>query len=489
MSSPLYDESAWNLGLSGAAHPGTLAFVFRPALSVGLAGSVVWLTHQQFAALGVHPWPLWVETAAGAVCAYLLGAAISLGLRRLSAWDQPQSPEDDLQWTASTALWCAPTAILAAHLSPVSLVAAPVLIISITRLTLLRWEESALGTAPVDPASSDGTRFMFESPLRPTGGVVLPVCAAMAAEDSIFMLATARLYLGLGLAGLATALAVLIASRGARHPRRKAAVSARRAALSFLVAVVLAVVGQVLPFHMTSGYIPRGPDGEGEQQPADDTHRLAAPNATQNARKDSNPPQIAGGADGGYPGVILWPEVRPIVLLVPPPQSGAGQMKYSRNPLGIPFGGEYWMYRSPNRHPPFRSYFHRGSPLMGVFQTTDHVPLQVEARQKLEEPIDIDCCSTVRLLILNSDPNPEGVSIELILLGPPRKGGNELSVGMSSISSRPGPSAEPVQESLSYQVPPIRFRFTEFRVVFHRSPDRANKSALIAIDRFVLVPR
>ena len=177
------------------------------------------------------------------------------------------------------------------------------------------------------------------------------------------------------------------------------------------------------------------------------------------------------------------------MLLVPPLPSGTGRLKYSRNTLGIPFGGEYLMYRDPNRRPPFRSYFRRGSPLMGVFQTTDRLPLRMEARHKLEQPINIRCCSEVRLLILNSDPNPAEVSIELMLLGARQKLGNELSLGTSSISSRAGPAGAPAQETLSFAIPPVQYQFDEFRVVFHLSPDHSDKSAVVALDRFVLVPR
>jgi hypothetical protein len=483
-----YGESTWEAWPVGPARRDNVALLVVPALSIGLAGGVVWFIHQAFFVLGIHPWPLWVETACGAACAYLLSVATSLGLRRLTWRDTRKSPEDEIQGPAATAVWCAPWAILAAHSSPVSLVAGGILLVSATRLMFFRWEEAVEGP-PAAPPSDGGYLFTFESPLSHAGPPGLPVLTAIAAEASIFMFAIGRSYSGLSAAGVGIMLSVLIISRETQRPHREAAAPVRRAALSLLVVVALALAAQALPFQRKYGKAPARPKSAQEHLSVSSLNGLAAASRRVSGNKDEVPPPNVGGAEGGYPGIILWPEVRPVVLLVPPLPSGTGRLKYSRNPLGIPFGGEYWMYRDPNRRPPLRSYFRRGSPLLGVFQTTDHRPLRMEARHKLEQPIDIRCCSEVRLLILNSDPNPAEVSIELMLLGPRQTLGSELSLGTSSISSRAGPAGAPAQETLPFAVPPVQYQFDEFRVVFHRSPDHSDKSALIAVDRFVLVPR
>jgi hypothetical protein len=482
-----YSESTWGVWPVGPARRDNVALLVVPALSIGLAGGVVWFIHQAFFVLGIHPWPLWVETACGAACAYLLSVAASLGLRRLTWRDAQQSAEAEIQEPAATAVWCAPLAILAAHSSPVSLVAGAILLVSATRLMFLRWEE-VVEVPPAAQPSDGGDLFTFESPLSREGFPWLAVLTAIAAEASVFMFTIGRFYSGLSLAGLETVLAVLIVSRETRRPQPKTVRPMRRAALSLLVAVSLALAAQALPLRREYGNVPGRPKDAREQFNVGEAYRLAAARTARGNRDDVPPPNV-GGADGGYPGIILWPEVRPVVLLVPPLPSGTGRLKYSRNPLGIPFGGEYWMYRDPNRRPPFRSYFRRGSPLMGAFRTTDHVPLRMEARHKLEQPINIRCCSAVRLLILNSDPNPAEVSIELMLLGPRQKLGSEFSLGTSSISSRAGPAGAPAQETLSFAVPPVQYQFDEFRVVFHRSPEHPDRSSIIALDRFVLVPR
>jgi hypothetical protein len=320
--------------------------------------------------------------------------------------------------------------------------------------------------------------------------LALPISTALAVEAGIGAVVMQHWLLGKSLIGLACVLAVVTVSREAGARTAKTAGPANRAALSLLVAVALALAGQALPFQQKF----RKPAPGSANHTPEEAHRaggayvLAAANGTS-ARREA-PQQIIGGANGGYPGVILWPEVRPITLLVPPLPSGTGRLKMSRNPLGIPFGGEYWMYRDPSRRPPpSRSYFRRGSPLMGVFQTTDHLPLRMEARHKLEQTINIRCCSEVRLLILNADSHASEVSIELTLLGPKQKLGPELSLGSAGILSHPASTKTPAQETVSYVVPPVSYRFDEFRVVFHRSSNRSDKSALIALDRFTLIPR
>ena len=76
-----------------------------------------------------------------------------------------------------------------------------------------------------------------------------------------------------------------------------------------------------------------------------------------------------------FPGVILWPAVKAVTTLVAPVPAGVGFSALAAHPLGIPFSGEYWMFRSPNQRPPYGSFFQRGSPAWLAFSTTDRAPL------------------------------------------------------------------------------------------------------------------
>jgi hypothetical protein len=194
---------------------------------------------------------------------------------------------------------------------------------------------------------------------------------------------------------------------------------------------------------------------------------------------------------GDYPGVVLWPEVREVTLLVAPLPHRSGGRTAPLRPYGIPFGGEYWMYRPPSSRPPAGSYFRRGSPATQAFHTTDGRPLVMEARQRLEQALDLACCSAVELEVSNAEPKAGAVSAELMVRDRRQTGSQWGSLGQRDVLSTAGPKGRPAMESITFEIPadPVPRHFDEFRVVFHRRPEAADKSARIAIQRFVLIPR
>lgn len=148
------------------------------------------------------------------------------------------------------------------------------------------------------------------------------------------------------------------------------------------------------------------------------------------------------------------------------------------------------MFRWPYQRPPQNSYFQRGTPSALSFSTPDHFPMQMEARQKLAQPISARCCSLLRIAILNADPVPRSVSLELILVDRDQVNLAPLHLGRAAVTSVPQPKGV-VTETLDYAFPaaPNLDQFDEIRVIFHRTTGRMDKSARIAIERFVLVPR
>ncbi len=76
---------------------------------------------------------------------------------------------------------------------------------------------------------------------------------------------------------------------------------------------------------------------------------------------------------GGFPGVILWPETKPVVTLIAPlPALGSNPfLGHPQRPLSIPFGGEYWLFRWPFERPPSNSFFKRGTPSKMTFSFSD----------------------------------------------------------------------------------------------------------------------
>jgi hypothetical protein len=164
------------------------------------------------------------------------------------------------------------------------------------------------------------------------------------------------------------------------------------------------------------------------------------------------------------------------------------------NPLSIPFAGEYWMFKPPLVRPPPASFFRRGNPAALFFRTTDHRPLLMEARHKLEQPIDLRCCGSIRLVVANADRYPGTVALELVLSDTRAPQPRSLSLGRVAVQSRPdlrNDPVAPVEETLDFPIPrsTVLGQFDEFIVLFHRDPMRIDRSARIAIDRFVLTPR
>jgi hypothetical protein len=200
-----------------------------------------------------------------------------------------------------------------------------------------------------------------------------------------------------------------------------------------------------------------------------------------------------------YSGVILSPKANPAraKLTVPPRFSRIPHPLAftSRTPDVIPFSGQYWMFRPPRLAPPPDSYFRKATPLAQSFLTTDQTPLSMRAIQKLDHPIDLECCRAIQVAIWNADRYPGTVSLELELIDTQAPGRPFESIGRRDVLSRPGIkpldlTPIPAAEVLEFPVPsnaPIR-EFDAIQVEFERALFRADRSAAISIDHFALVP-
>jgi hypothetical protein len=177
------------------------------------------------------------------------------------------------------------------------------------------------------------------------------------------------------------------------------------------------------------------------------------------------------------------------MLVEPLPKGGLANREASR-PFVIPFAGSYWMFRTGFTRPPANSIVQRGTPTTNSFKTVDMWPLEMEAHQRLDREIALSCCARILVDVLNADKHPGTVTVELGLIlhaGPP------LRLGPEPIRSKPDLFVDPVipaKETLEFDIPSYTQRsFDEFGVIFHRNRERVDRSARIAIERFVLVPR
>ena len=463
-----------------------------PCLQVAgilLTGWVMWRSTLglQWARVSIS-WLL-VRATVYAVAASLAGALITIVLCiAASYWEA----EDVIRATfraSSAADWIAPCVILLAQFSPAAAVPALVLVVNATHLLYIQWRVKQL------PPDAPRNTALFATAQLPDRHLIRDFGPGLAISFTLQTGVCAVLLRHAVLAGFsfaaATALATVFAltSRGVQpaKPPQSMPRSFMGLALTILLAIGLTIGGMIPNFMRGSGG-----DGDAGNSPAG-----APPGMPGQGRKDlpdASAGDLAGAA--GFPGVILWPEIKPIpTLIAPMPQTPiGGGPPVMPHPLAIPFSGEYWMFRWPYAAPPKTSFFHRGSPAALSFVSTDHLPLLMEARHKLDQSVGLSCCSAIRLEIRNADAYPDTIALELVLIDNVRPGAPSLSLGRRDVTSRPDISRDPVTpapETLEFAVPSTAAlsAFDEFRVIFQRAHRRMDRSAKLAIDRFILVPR
>ena len=462
-----------------------LALVFQIG-SLALTGWILWGARLWSHGSRISLFDILFRSTAYAIAACAAGALITMVLYLVSAteWDR----EDVLLATMRTsraAVWFAPAIILFTALSPAAVAAAAVLVVSATRLIFHEWR---LTHPPRPQAAVVG---MFAWAQLPPPHFWKDAAASLTASLSFQCAAAAFLLRRPLLAGAAFALAlavgtVVVATRSSPRPRPPE--SLPRSFLGVLLTLVLAIgltVGGMLP-----GILRGDGSGLGFGTGGGGTATVAAPapkpsnDGGAGDRPDLSRFPEAAFSDSGFPGVILWPEVKPYATLIAPvPQRADGLGTVEVKPMSIPFSGEYWMYRWPFARPPRTSYFQRGSPANLSFKTTDRRSLQMEARHKLSQSIALDCCRAIDLAIRNTDRFPDTIALELVLIDD-EHGERSVSLGSQPVTSAP-------EQTLSFPMPAASdiFAFDEFRIVFVRDRKRADQSAKVEIERFILQPR
>jgi hypothetical protein len=430
--------------------------------------------------------PLWtIAQAATLACmACIAGGIITLALFLLLRQDPEYMLQVPLRASAA-AIWFAPAIILFAERSPASMLAALVLVINATRVLYEQWR---VGMAPAPAELSLGLFGRFYAPVPSFWQLLAPALAgSLLAQIGIAAaLLKMRALAGFALAMAAATITVFAQSSRAVEPQRPP--NLPRSFLGLLLTLVLAIGLTV------GGMFPRF---AGRSHGFGDGGTASAPTAGMTGPPGTAMPQMPQGtADSGFFGVILWPEIKPYATLIAPmPQTKGGLgMAAPQRPWSIPFSGEYWMYRWPFAHPPQNSYRQRGSPADLSFSTTDRRPLQMEARHKLEQPVAADCCSSMRVEVRNADRYPGTISIEAYLIDGQAMRFSQVWLGRAVLKSQPaisGDTVQPVPETLEFPFPATSAitQFDELKLVFLRDPRRADKSAKVAIERFVLMPR
>ncbi len=430
-----------------------------------------------------------------AVLAWILSAGITLGLFVVVPGLRSDRMFASAIRSASVGVWFAPACILLSQLSPATLAAALVLVVAATRLLYSEW----VADAPPVPAKPEPVlglfgRFNVKRPLV-TRELLTGLAAAVALQAGMVAVWRHHPILAGGWFVLSAAIVTLFAlvsgaveeSHAPSMPR-----SAIGMAMTVLLASGLTVGGIRIAHERGRGGDADGPGAAGARGAMASAREvlrdLFGDDETAKGKGDGNsavakgPPILPGIApDGTFPGVILWPEIRTVPRIVAPPPPGISAGTAPQRDYGIPFGGQYLLYRFPQRRPPPTSILQRGSPAALSFSTVDRTPLNMDAIQKLDQPIDLSCCGAVRVEIWNADRDARLVKLELYA--------NDVRLGVAPVTSTPDLSRDPlvaVPETLEFPTAPVLC--TQFMVVFRRDFPHNYRSARVAIERFVLVP-
>jgi hypothetical protein len=211
----------------------------------------------------------------------------------------------------------------------------------------------------------------------------------------------------------------------------------------------------------------------------------AGGNATASARKP--PVRIATASlvpdqlgKDGIPGLILQPSQKKAQSLTLPPTYRVRVTLNPQKPVSIPFTGEYHLFRESSAELPAGSVQRPGSPMDAIYVTTNGTPMETDAYQEFDPPVDFAPCGRIRMTLTSGEVFP--ASATLILIGAEKAG--ELGPEIFGMSSEP-------EETLEFEVPaataglPVR----AIRVVFRHNPMEASHSTQVAIQRFTFLPR
>ncbi len=402
-----------------------------------------------------------------------------------------------------TAVWFAPACILLSNLSPMAVAPALAVIFGVTRTVYAHLRVAR----PAEEASLSEDRFqLLPSPslLRALG----PALAVSFGVQAGFIAAGAGLHLlaAVAFSAAASMLTLMLLTAGVMDAEdtRPLPRSAIGLALSLILAAGLTTVHIVMRYPAGFG-LTVGAPGDGRTKGPIESARalmkkLSEPEAAEDddtidqAMRVYKVPAGAGDArDDVFPGVVLKSEVRRPTMLT------ARRSRWQPSsldappaePLSIPFSGEYWMFRPPYTRPPRTALTRSGSPAALFYRTTDHHKMQMEAHQRLERPTPMSCCGAIRIVLLNADEHPGTVLIELTLLDHSTKPPGSVSLGLRMLRAWPTPNSGAVTNVLEFPAPGASAmrQFDELKVTMHRDPVRSDRSARVAVDRFLLTPR
>lgn len=389
---------------------------------------------------------------------------------------------------AMVAVWTAPLMILLLERSAwAGLIAAGMVLAGFSALRAVRDDGTLPHTAPIQTQAGFGNFSQLGdlSRLSKSLALVILASAALEAAGLANWIAEREIAFVLFVAGAAVLATQLSREVTPGESDRGLSRNGTRLALSAGCAMAMVLVG-LLPFIASS---------QGDAS-------LAALLRSLFARK-------AGGAivrshsirlqqmpirSDGYIGVILTPKRQPQPVSKTIPKLIFNRKAPGfRNPLHIPFTGSYWFFQDPFVRPPFDSIKAEGDPANVGVRSSNRKPLQMEAVQTLDEPIETRDINRIKLAMRDADRNPQTISVEVVLADTRTWGIPILSLGVERLEQSTDlmnvMASHPETEGFAVPLRSHLEHFNQIRLIFRLDPSRDRRAAAIAIESFVLVPR
>jgi hypothetical protein len=196
-----------------------------------------------------------------------------------------------------------------------------------------------------------------------------------------------------------------------------------------------------------------------------------------------------------YTGVVLLaPPLPKRKLIEPPPKSVLAGTPTLSKPTVIPFDGSYWFFQRPDSAPGKDAPVQRGDPIKNHIQSTNFIPLLMEAHQRLGSRVSAGCCGAISVSLTNGDNRLGVIEVEAVLREITPEGTLSHSLGVLPIQSSKAEKISiyraPTQETLRFplRVTQSDFRFNEITLIFHLGRNRNMANAEVKIKDFTLTP-
>lgn len=198
---------------------------------------------------------------------------------------------------------------------------------------------------------------------------------------------------------------------------------------------------------------------------------------------------------GGYESVILWPYPEKKQIIPPVKFEESLLAPGTTRPLVVKFDGPYWYVQPPDIKPGPEAHQAQGSPLKVGIESGNHLPLIMEAHQRLGGLIRLSRCREIDIDVMNRDNVPGRIGMGVRLSNSMVPGSEAVQLEEQPIlSTEPVNFKEkstPVFETLHFAVPArARIRaFNEITLILIPDAGHRKVGPKIAIQQFAFMPR